>query len=75
MALAAFWSDFGYLIVTAVVVVLVFRVLLQLSTLRLRGRPPSPKKDAADSPCSCPMCGRPGAGAGGTSSLSERRAG
>ena len=28
---AAFWSDFGYLIVTAVVVVLVFRVLLQLS--------------------------------------------
>jgi len=28
---AAFWSDFGYLIVTAVVVVLVFRVILQLS--------------------------------------------
>ena len=28
---AAFWSDFGYLIVTALVVVLVFRVLLQLS--------------------------------------------
>ena len=28
---AAFWADFGYLIVTAVVVVLVFRVLLQLS--------------------------------------------
>ena len=28
---AAFWSDFGYLIVTAAVVVLVFRVLLQLS--------------------------------------------
>ena len=34
---AAFWSDFGYLIVTAVVVVLVFRVILQL-------RPPSPKR-------------------------------
>ena len=61
---AAFWSDFGYLIVTALVVVLVFRVLLQLSWVPSGSMETTiPKKDAADLVAAALCDGRPGAGA------------